>query len=171
MELFDRLVADNASTKVIDLGYGPFEKFFAVMGEIGFAEEARRHGMDTENGDVFVVPSTPSNINVVGSVYDQNSFLYEPTRSVGAYLRLAGGPNRNADRHHEFVIRADGEVISRASVHGAWGDEFDRLRLYPGDTIMVPEKQVKVPFIQGAAQWSAMFSQLALGAAYLAILP
>jgi protein involved in polysaccharide export with SLBB domain len=124
-----------------------------------------------ENGDVFVVPSPPSSVNVVGSVYDQSSFLYEPNRNVGAYLHLAGGPNRNADRRHEFVIRADGEVISRASVHGAWGDDFDRLRLNPGDTIVVPEKTIKVPFLQSASQWSAMFSQLALGAAYLAILP
>ncbi len=123
-----------------------------------------------ENGDVFIVPSKPSNINVVGSIYDQNSFLYQPDRSVGAYLHLAGGPNRNADRRHEFVIRADGEVISRGSVHGAWGDEFDRLRLYPGDTIVVPEKQLRLPFMQGAAQWSAMFESLALGAAYLTVI-
>lgn len=46
MELFDRLVADSASTKVIDLGHGPFEQFFDVIGEIGFAQEARRRGMD-----------------------------------------------------------------------------------------------------------------------------
>src|SRR5271155_2159177 len=42
MELFDRLIADTASTKVIDLGYGPFDRFFAIMGEIGFLQEARR---------------------------------------------------------------------------------------------------------------------------------
>ena len=124
-----------------------------------------------ENGDVFVVPSVPSNINVVGSVYDQNSFLYEPERRVGTYLHLAGGPNRNADRRHEFVIRADGEVISRDSLHSAWGDEFDHLRLYPGDTIVVPEKTVKPPFLQSASQWSSIFSQLALGAAYLTLFP
>ena len=42
MELFDRLLADNSVTKVIDLGYGPFDQFFAVMREIGFVYEARR---------------------------------------------------------------------------------------------------------------------------------
>ena len=36
MELFDRLIADTASTKIIDLGYGSFDQFFAVMAEIGF---------------------------------------------------------------------------------------------------------------------------------------
>ena len=124
-----------------------------------------------ENGDTFIVPSVPSNINVVGSVYDQSSFLYVSGRRVGTYLHLAGGPNRNADTRHEFVIRADGEVISRSSVHGAWGDEFEHLPLYPGDTIVVPEKTVKPPFLQSAAQWSSIFSQLALGAAYLTLFP
>lgn len=42
MELFDRLLADSASSKVIDLGYGPFDQFFSVMREIGFVPEARR---------------------------------------------------------------------------------------------------------------------------------
>jgi hypothetical protein len=46
MELFDRLVADTASTKIIDLGCRSFEQFFKVPAEIGFAEEARRRGMD-----------------------------------------------------------------------------------------------------------------------------
>jgi hypothetical protein len=42
MALFDRLIADNWRTTVIDLGYGLFEQFFAVMAQIGFEEEARR---------------------------------------------------------------------------------------------------------------------------------
>jgi len=42
MALFDRLIADHTSTKVIDLGYGPFDQFFTVMAEIGFVVEARR---------------------------------------------------------------------------------------------------------------------------------
>jgi hypothetical protein len=41
MALFDRLIADNWRTTVIDLGYGLFEQFFTVMAEIGFE---RRHG-------------------------------------------------------------------------------------------------------------------------------
>ena len=42
MALFDRLIADNKSTKIIDLGYAPFDQFFAVMTEIGFVQEAQR---------------------------------------------------------------------------------------------------------------------------------
>jgi hypothetical protein len=42
MTLFDQLLADDTNTTVIDLGYGPFDQFFSVMGEIGFVAEARR---------------------------------------------------------------------------------------------------------------------------------
>lgn len=42
MMLFDRLIASASATRVIDLGYKPFDQFFAVMAEIGFAQEARR---------------------------------------------------------------------------------------------------------------------------------
>jgi hypothetical protein len=42
MALFDRLVADEDTTKVIDLGHESFESFFSVAHQIGFVDEARR---------------------------------------------------------------------------------------------------------------------------------
>lgn len=120
-----------------------------------------------ENGDKFVVPPAPSTVNVVGAVYDQNSFLYRQGRSVSHYLDMAGGPNRNADRRHAFVIRADGSVVSRSSEKtlGMWTSAFYKLRLYPGDTIVVPEKTLRPTALRGVMDWTQAFSQLALGAA------
>jgi hypothetical protein len=46
MSLFDRLIASTPRTTVIDLGYAPFEMFFAVMTEIGFVREARRRQIE-----------------------------------------------------------------------------------------------------------------------------
>jgi protein involved in polysaccharide export with SLBB domain len=123
-----------------------------------------------ENGDHFIVPPVPASVNVVGAVFDQNSFLYAPQRRAGDYLHLAGGANRDADRKEVFVIRADGSVISRASVNGPWGNEFDRLRMNPGDTIVVPEKSVKPGALRGFLDWSQLFSQFALGAAALSVI-
>ena len=57
MALFDRLIADNWRTTVIDLGYGLFEQFFAVMAEIGFEREARRQGI--EPIVLFITDSAP----------------------------------------------------------------------------------------------------------------
>jgi hypothetical protein len=42
MALFDRMLADNWRTSVIDLGHGMFDQFFKVMTEIGFEQEASR---------------------------------------------------------------------------------------------------------------------------------
>lgn len=44
MELFDRLVASDDTTKIVDLGHTAFESFFAVADQIDFAEEARSRG-------------------------------------------------------------------------------------------------------------------------------
>jgi protein involved in polysaccharide export with SLBB domain len=124
-----------------------------------------------EDGDRFVIPHLPASVNVVGAVNDQNSFLYAQGRRVGSYLRIAGGPTRDADRKRSFVIRADGEVESYESRKGLWGNQFDDLPMYPGDTIVVPEKTFKPSALREFMDWSQMFSQLALGAAYLSILP
>jgi protein involved in polysaccharide export with SLBB domain len=123
-----------------------------------------------ENGDHFIVPPVPASVNVVGSVFDQSSFLYTPDRRTGDYLRLAGGMNRDADRKEVFVIRADGSVISYAAVKGPWGNEFDRLHMNPGDTIVVPEKSFRPGALRGFLDWSQLFSQFALGAAALSVI-
>ena len=86
-------------------------------------------------------------------------------RELGTYLRLAGGPNKDADRRREFIIRADGEVVSHDMSKGPWGNEFNDLHIYPGDTIVVPEKLPKQSALYGVMNWSQMFSQFALGAA------
>lgn len=123
-----------------------------------------------ENGDNFIVPPFPSTVNVVGAVYDQNSFLFTQGMRVKGYLRLAGGPNKDADRRHSFIIRADGEVISYAMTKGAWGYGFDDLSMNPGDTIVVPDKTLKPSALRGFFDWSQLFSQFALGAAALTVI-
>ena len=120
-----------------------------------------------EDGDRFVVPPVPSTVGIVGAVYDPNSFVYQPHRHAGDYLRTAGGPNRNADRRQIFIIRADGSVVSRQYLNRSlWTDDkFDREIIYPGDTIIVPEQLNKMTILRGLTDWSAVFSQFALGAA------
>jgi protein involved in polysaccharide export with SLBB domain len=123
-----------------------------------------------ENGDRFTVPPVPATINVVGAVYDQNSFLYHARGSAGSYLRMAGGPDRDADWRRTFVIRADGSVVAHNSVKGPWGNTFNDLKLNPGDTIVVPDKVLRPTALRGFLDWSQLFSQLALGVAAIQLL-
>jgi len=147
-----------------------------ATGRIVLEFQAERSGVadvpeiSLENGDRFLVPFAPSTINVVGAVNDQNSFLYQHGGSTRRYLRLAGGPSRNADMRHAFVIRADGSVVSRTAANGYWGNGFEQLRLNPGDTIVVPEKTLRPTALRQFMDWSQIFSQLALGAAAINVL-
>ena len=124
-----------------------------------------------QDGDHFVVPSVPATVNVVGAVYDQNSFLYASGRRAGKYLQQAGGSTRDADPRHEFIIRADGEVVSRDRMTEVWGNEFNNQRMNPGDTIVVPEKVFKPSALRALVDWTQVFSQLAIGAAVINVLP
>jgi protein involved in polysaccharide export with SLBB domain len=124
-----------------------------------------------EDGDRFLVPSVPGTVSVIGAVYDQNSFLYAPGQKVGAYLREAGGANRDADRSHMFLICADGKVVSRDERGTIWDrGGFNSLRVNPGDTIVVPEKSFKPSAMRSVVDWSQMFSQFAMGSAALSVL-
>src|SRR6185312_8821243 len=44
MALFDRLVADDGTYKIVDVGHPAFKSFFAVARQIDLAEELRRRG-------------------------------------------------------------------------------------------------------------------------------
>jgi protein involved in polysaccharide export with SLBB domain len=123
-----------------------------------------------ENLDHFTVPPRPATVNIVGAVYDQNSFIYQSGSSAGHYLRIAGGPNRDADSRHSFVIRADGSVVSHGAVKGPWGNSFKDLKLNPGDTIVVPDRSIRPTALRGFLDWTQIFSQLAIGAAAVEVL-
>jgi protein involved in polysaccharide export with SLBB domain len=126
--------------------------------------------LQLEDGDRFIVPPKPSSVNVVGAVYEQSSFLFDPARRVYGYLKQAGGANRDADNKHAFVIRADGSVMSRAATKSFWGNEFDQSRIHPGDTIVVPEKTYRGNGIRTLLDFSQLFSSIALGAGALAVI-
>lgn len=141
-----------------------------ATGRIVLGMGARARSLDEipdiplEDGDAFIVPSVPSNVSVIGAVYDQNSFLYKPSSETNDYLDLAGGFTRNADDGHMFVIHADGSVVSRNS-HPRRHGPLNTAKLNPGDAIVVPEKINKSTLLRGLTDWSSIFSQFALGAA------
>jgi len=122
-----------------------------------------------ENGDTLWVPSMPATVQVIGAVLNQNAFLYRGGRADD-YLHMAGGPNRDADRGQTFILRADGSVIGRRAGKSIFSSGFDNTRLYPGDSVIVPEKHIKPGPMREFLAWSQMFSQLALGAAAIDVL-
>jgi protein involved in polysaccharide export with SLBB domain len=127
--------------------------------------------MVMEDSDRLSIPHTPSTVSVVGDVYNPGSFIYEARNTAGAYLEVAGKGKPQSDIHHAFVLRANGVVVAANNVNGVFkGTKFDRIRLYPGDQIVVPYKLPTGAFVRGLQQWTQITSQLAITVAALAII-
>jgi protein involved in polysaccharide export with SLBB domain len=124
-----------------------------------------------EDGDTLVVPSTPATVQVMGAVLNQNAFLYRQGARAGEYLHLAGGLNRDADRGQIFILRADGSVTGHNAGQPFFASSsFESARIYPGDTIVVPEKNIGPGAMHSVMAWTQIFSQFALGAAAISVL-
>jgi hypothetical protein len=88
MELFDTLAAPSAATRIVDVTHRSFTKFFKLMKEIGFVDEARSR--DTEPVIFYLLePETES--------YAQGYALREQFRDCPFIVvenQFAGKPNR-----------------------------------------------------------------------------
>ncbi|MES2715822.1 MAG: SLBB domain-containing protein [Pseudomonadota bacterium] len=120
-----------------------------------------------EDGDRLNIPARPTTVGVFGSVFSTGSYLYSPSRTVGDYLRLAGGPTRGADSTSVFVIRANGSVNSSLQESGFFsrGNQIAALSAEPGDTIFVPEELDKTTWVQNAKDWTQILYQFGIGLA------
>lgn len=124
-----------------------------------------------QDGDRFIVPVTPETVSVVGAVYDQNTFLYRRGQHIGDYLRIAGGSTRNADSRHEFVIRADGSVVSKKTAGGTiFAGRFSSKLSYPGDTVVVPDNVSKTTLLRNLTDYSAVLANFGVGIAAINLL-
>jgi protein involved in polysaccharide export with SLBB domain len=128
-----------------------------------------------EDGDRFVVPKMPSNVSVQGQVYYANAFVFQQGRRVKDYLQLAGGPDRNADRNREFILRADGSVVSHQ--YASFGQRalfanrnFEDVPLLPGDTIVVPPTVEKGSVLRNLTNLATIVEGFGLGAAAIQVL-
>lgn len=116
-----------------------------------------------ENNDRIVIPPRIDTVGVFGAVYRPASFLLgrgKPKR-VRDYIEQAGGTIRAADKGTIFVVRANGEVLSKR--RGALS-----AYVLPGDMVFVPVRT------QGSTFWAKFkditqtLFQLGLGAATVA---
>ncbi|WP_027183729.1 SLBB domain-containing protein [Desulfovibrio inopinatus] len=100
-----------------------------------------------EDGDSLEVPTAPSFVAVVGSVYSPGSFLHHNGLVVRDYLKKSGGPTSSADTGRIYIIKASGEVLSKEST-GLFTKSLERVTPMPGDTIVVPEDVERIPYLR-----------------------
>jgi polysaccharide export outer membrane protein len=129
---------------------------------LGLAPDARHLDGDLllENNDRIIIPPRVDTVGVFGAVYRPASFLRggnEPLR-VNDYIERAGGTQRYADKGRVFVVRANGDILSKKQ--GALN-----ARVLPGDVIFVPIKSRSTSILSTIRDVSQIVFQFGLAAA------
>lgn len=135
--------------------------------ESGAAQVKDLPDLPLQDGDSIFVPRKPGTVEVLGSVFQTNSFIFKPQRTVNDYVRMAGGATQSADTSETYVIHADGTASSRGR---GWFTSLGGENVQPGDTIVVPETIERSTWRQSLKEWTAIFYQFGLGAAGLKVL-
>jgi polysaccharide export outer membrane protein len=121
-----------------------------------------------ENDDRIYIPPRPTTVGVFGAIYQQGSFLYRPGQTLGDYVKLAGGPEKIAEKGDVFVVRANGAVLSKRERH--WGSSFENEPALPGDVIFVPIKTTPSLWWDRFVQATQVLYNFGLGAAAIKVL-
>jgi hypothetical protein len=98
--LFDPLVVNDGTAKVVDIGYTSFERFFALCEEIGFFNEARRR--EFEVVILFAAEANP----VAAMIYEQLRRRFAQAIVV-AVLNEGILNGRNIREHYRFARAAE----------------------------------------------------------------
>ena len=120
------------------------------------------------DGDSILIPRRPDTVEVLGSVVQQNSFIYRDSRKAVDYIALAGGATQTADSSQMYVIRADG--TTQSGKNSSWFSGVGGAKINPGDTIVMPEEIAHTSWAQSLKEWTSIFYQFGLGAAGLKVL-
>lgn len=119
-----------------------------------------------EEGDTLIIPGRPDQIQVVGAVFNQTSFIYDPTEAVSTYIEKAGGLTKDADKSEIYLLKVDGTAISKKVGRGFMSNE---MVLDPGDTIVIPEKVEKIAWLREIKDITQILYQIAVTAGVLIV--
>jgi polysaccharide biosynthesis/export protein len=131
----------------------------------GDAEVKHLPDIALQDGDSIYIPRKSGTVDVLGAVFQQNSFIYRPQRAVSNYLEMAGGPTGNADKSEIYLIHADGTTQSARSTGLFRG--IGGIQVSAGDSIVVPETIERSSWTRNLKEWTTILYQFGLGAAGL----
>jgi protein involved in polysaccharide export with SLBB domain len=129
------------------------------------------YDIELEEGDFIHIPQKPNTVQVLGSVYNQGAFVYDPNKDYSDYIELAGGFTENADEKNIYILKVDGSAVKPGKgllglrwnqVSKRW--EIGGSELEPGDTIIVPEKLYKIAWMREIKDIIQILYQIAVAA-------
>jgi hypothetical protein len=119
------------------------------------------------------IPPKAGVVSVFGAVHAENTFIHKDGYTVSDYLEKAG-PNREADLDAALLVRSDGTIVGNKAQRSwfGWGNSsFMNTKVYPGDSVFVPElldrRTSYSIFMQGLKDWSQVLLGMGVGIAAL----
>jgi protein involved in polysaccharide export with SLBB domain len=125
-----------------------------------------------EDGDVLIIPTNPQTVQVIGAVYNQSSFVYNPKKDVSYYIEQAGGFGETADEKRVYVLKCDGSA-GKPKGGILWDPDSNRwasgssAAIEAGDTIVVPDKLEEFAWMRNIKDITTIIYQVAVGAGVL----
>lgn len=113
--------------------------------------------IELKDGDKVHVPSMPSEVIVMGQVYNSIALSYDKELDMDDYIDMAGGETELAKSGSSYIVRASGIVIS--------GKKAGNTKIEPGDVIVVPEDLGRMHLLDSVLAWSRVMMQVGMGVA------
>ncbi len=130
--------------------------------------------VELEDGDTLHVPPDPRSVQVVGSVFNPSTFVFDGKAGVAEYLDMAGGMTENSDPKNVFLLKNDGTAVNPGSPSRSsfrlFGGGMGNVVVEPGDTIVVPEKLDRVAWIREFRDLTQILFQVAVTTGVLIVL-
>ncbi|MFO7962796.1 MAG: SLBB domain-containing protein [Desulfobacterales bacterium] len=136
-----------------------------------------QNDFELKPGDRLIVNRKPDHIIIMGEVYNPTALLYEKEKTIRHYLNRVGGITDDAQEKQIYLVKANGDVISRQqdgflglvnwdTKNHRWtiSRGFEHQKLDPGDTIIVPKKMVKYPWLAPTKSITEIMYQIAVTA-------
>ncbi len=136
-----------------------------ISGDLSFGSNTSKDLL-LENGDVIMVPSRTSVVNILGQVLSPTTVVYDPNASYKKYVGLAGGFNYYADKKNVYVIRSNGlsQPLSNSAFRNGYYD------ILPGDTIVVPRNFSRAELLGNLSIATRVISDISIAAASLNVI-
>ncbi len=124
-----------------------------------------------EDGDRVLIPQVTQQVYVQGEVGNSGAIRYSPNMDIDFYVNKSGGYIKSADEDNIFIIHPNGETENFSNKRRSFIlQDTDKVLIYPGSIIFVPQKANFANSLQIASIWAPIISSIALSLTSLSVL-
>jgi protein involved in polysaccharide export with SLBB domain len=136
-----------------------------------------QYNFELRPSDRLIISKRPDTVNVLGEVFNPTAIFAQEGKTVSFYLNRVGGPTEMAQKKQIYVVRANGFVYSKSQESGfgsaKWDEDtgqwsmrgdFEGIVMDPGDTIIVPQKVERYPWLRIVKDVTQIMYQIAVAA-------